>query len=239
MLAQRGGRRPQVGDQPRVRGVPRPPPGSAAPPRGGSSPGTSSPRGEVGSTMSAPRCLVTRKSLGSSALAAVAPRQTTTSGSHLPSSAASHGRQAVTWPTSGLRGCAACPALLAEAEVLHRVGHVGGRRRRCPPRRRPSAAAARPGRRTGRPRRSSWSPGCSPTSTIRASGGPRRTPPGSPAPTARSRGSRARPAAAPQIRARGRPTAPRRARTASDAGVTAADAVRRWADRSTSRWGGR
>ena len=54
-----------------------------------------------------------------------------------------------------------------ELEMLDRIGDVGAPRGRRRPRPARGRRAGRPGRRTGVPARSSWSPGCSPTKTMR------------------------------------------------------------------------
>ena len=100
--------------------------------------------GSPSNSSSSPRCRVSRNEEPSSALAAVAPSVTRTVGRTVASSDDSHGRQARTCSTPGVRWIRRLPS----------------------ERKRSSSRPAGPTK--GSPARSSLSPGCSPASTIRA-----------------------------------------------------------------------
>ena len=117
-----------------------------------------------------PRCLVIRNDGPNIALAAVAPRQTTSSGSTSASSASSHGRQAATCSGPGVWCSRRLPLWVKRKCFTAFVTYVWVRSMPASSSARSSSRPAGPT--NGSPLRSSTSPGCSPTNTTRASAGP-------------------------------------------------------------------
>ena len=149
-----------------------------------------------GSAMAAPRSCRSSP-LAEQRRAAVAPSATTRRADQARSCSI-HQRQAAISPRIGLLVDAPLAAP-DEFEMLDRVGDVD--RRAVDPGLRPAPHRKAPaGPTNGRPARSSWSPGCSPTNMIAASSGPRRTRSGSHACKGRSACICARPSTAPPPR---------------------------------------
>ena len=118
-----------------------------------------------------PRSRMSRNSSPSKARAAVAPRHTSVSGLTAASSASTQARQAAISESRGVWWIRRLPrmtnlkcftALVTYSVARSRWTSVSARSRTSPA-----------GPTNGASRRSSWSPGCSPTSTTRACAGPR------------------------------------------------------------------